>query len=194
MFCSSWKYRVIKDGSHQSTAYSTLYQGLRHYFYNYPVFTIKSLNNFIDVGELEYFYRYNKSRAKRFGFSDEPEALSVLSIIDKAMKANNLTKFSLYMNEFKSFDFISQLELNEARRMARFYLKYKKYTEAADLYTQLARTNPRSAQIRNELGHIYLNLKDIHKAKTFFKKAVELAEVTNDKHLSDYKSDFKPFE
>lgn len=76
-----WKYRVIPDEQHPSTALATLYQGLKSYYNNYEVFAIYGLDKFKKAGGLKHFYKYNKERTKRFGFSENPEPWSMYSIV-----------------------------------------------------------------------------------------------------------------
>ena len=143
---------------------------------------------FQQAGGLEHFYAYNKARAKRFGFSEKPEAWSMFVIVRNAIRADSFDQFEIFMDEFKSTNMIKEIQLGRAISIAKFYLQYKKYKQAIKLYKTLAEQNSANANIQNKLGDIYLTLDDRKTAKIYFKKAVELAEISKDKKLNEYKN------
>jgi len=184
-----WNYRVILDEQHLSTAHATLFQGLRNYFYGYEVFQIYSLEQFNKAGGLKNFYKYNKIRADRFGFSEQPEAWSMFTIVRNAIRADKFDQFELFMDEFKLSNMIETIDIRNANSIAQYYLKYENYNGAIDIYQKMAGVNPDNARIQNELGDIYYTLNDNESAKTYYKKAIVLAKESNDKRLSDYQKD-----
>lgn len=184
-----WKYRIIPEEEHLSTAHATLYQGLKDYFYGYKVFQIDSLELFHKAGGLKNFYEYNKIRAERFGFSVKPLPWSMFTIVRNAIQADNFEQFDLFMNEFKSSDMIQKISLRDSNSLAQYYLQYKHYDDAIEVYKTMAEENPDNARIQNELGNIYLTLNQKNTTKIYYQKAVELAEKSKDKRLIDYQKD-----
>ncbi len=184
-----WKYRVIPDEEHLSTAHATLYQGLKDYFYPYEEFQIYSLDKFEKAGGLKNFYKHNKLRAKRYGFDEQPSAWSMFTIVRNAIRADDFEKFKLYMNEFKDSNMIADSRLGNANSIAQFYVKYKAHNQAISVYLKMAQAHPDNARIHNELGDIYVKLNDKAKAKMHYKNSVELAKKSDDSRLGEYKKD-----
>jgi len=184
-----WTYRVIPDEEHSSTAHATLFQGLKNYFHGYEEFQIYGLEKFQKAGGLKNFYAYNKLRAERFGFSEQPQPWSLFTIVRNAIRADKFEQFELFMEEFKSFEMIQKLSLGNSNSIAQYYLQYKHYDGAINVYQMMAGANPDSAKIQNELGDIYFTLKDNKTAKSYYEKAIQLAIKSNDERLADYQKD-----
>jgi len=185
-----WTYRVIPDEQHLTNAHATLYQGLINYFYGYASFQIDSLELFQKAGGLNNFYAYNKIRAERFGFSEKPEPWAMFVIIRNAIRADNFTQFELFMKEFNESDMVPNLRLSSSNLIAEYYLKYKQYNKAVDVYKTMAATSPNNAKIQHELGTIYLSMNDKKTAKFYYKKAVDLAKKYKDDNVIKYEDDF----
>ena len=128
-----WSYRVIPNEEHLSTPHASLFQGLKNYFYAYKEFHIEGLDQFQQAGGLKNFYAYNKIRAQRFGFDENPEIWSMFTIIRNAIRADNVEQFTLFMNEFKSSDLITKISLRNSTLIAQYYLQYKQSIKAIDV-------------------------------------------------------------
>jgi len=184
-----WTYRVIPEEQHLSTAHASMFQGLRNYFYGYEVFQIYSLEQFDQAGGLKNFYDYNKLRAERFGFSENPEPWSMFTIVRNAIRANKFDRFESFINEFKAFNMLNKIEQRNADQIAKFYVKHKAYKKAIEVYEILAEKAPENPRIQNELGNVYLALQNKKAAKSHYNIAVELARKSNDKRLAEFQKD-----
>jgi len=184
-----WTYRVIPDEEHLSTAYATMFQGVKNYFYGYQIFQIDSLKHFNEAGGLKNFYAYNKHRAQRFGFSEQAEPWSMFTIVRNAIRADNFEQFDLFMNEFKSTDMLEKIKLSRANSIAQYYLENKQYQGAIEVFEIMAKANPENAKIQNELGDAYLSLNQKSITKKYYQRAVELAKKSKDKRLIEFQQD-----
>ncbi len=182
-----WTYRIIPDEQHLSTAHAAMYQGLRSYFYAYEVFNIGGLDQFEKAGGLKNFYTYTKQRAKRFGFSQEPDTWSMFTIVRNAMRANNIDKFVDYMKEFNQYNWLTQINLDRASSIAQFYAQHQHFDSALKVYKTLAVKHQDSAKIQSDIGKIYISLSNKKLAKQHLKTALDLAIKTNDENTSQYK-------
>jgi len=184
-----WIYRVLPGEEHLSTPHASLFQGLKNYFYGYKVFQISGLEQFQKAGGLNNFYAYNKIRAQRFGFDEKPEAWSMFTIVRNAIRADSFEQFELFMNEFKSSDLLTKINLSRSNLIAQYYLQYKQNNKAIGVFQIMATANPDNAKIQHELGKVYLSMNNKETAKVYYQKAVELAEKSKDKKLSEYQRD-----
>jgi len=184
-----WTYRVIPDEQHLSTAHASMFQGLRNYFYGYETFQIYSLDKFDNAGGLKNFYAYNKLRAERFGFSEDPEPWSMFTIVRNAIRADKFDRFESFINEFKLFNMLSIIEQRNANEIAQFYVKHKAYKKAIEVYEIGVKNTPEDANIHNKLGDVYLALADKKTAKLYYEKSVKLAKKSNDKRLAEFQKD-----
>ncbi|MCJ8319038.1 MAG: alpha/beta hydrolase-fold protein [Colwellia sp.] len=184
-----WTYRIIPDEEHLSTAHATMFQGVKNYFYGYQSFQISGLEQFNKAGGLKNFYAYNKLRAQRFGFAEQAEPWSMFTIVRNAIRADNFEQFDLFMNEFKSTDMIEKIKLSRGNLVAEYYLQNKQYQGAIEVYEIMAKANPENGRIQNELGDIYLSLKQKAIAKKHYQRAVELAKKSKDKRLNEFQQD-----
>jgi len=186
-----WGYRVIEGAEHRSTAYPGIYHGLRAYYHNYPELQFKSLSEFKDIGGLPYIYNYYKERANRFGLSVDLTPWTMFSLSRNAIRADSFADFELLMNEFKNKDMINRIRLSRAMSLASYYLKYNKHDDALHIYEQLITKNSDSALLQNAIGDVYVMLKAIKKAKSYYKKAITLAQAQKDAKLVEYQNDLK---
>jgi predicted alpha/beta superfamily hydrolase len=186
-----WTYRVIPEEQHLTSAHATLYQGLKNYFYGYAEFQIDSLTLFEKAGGLNNFYAYNKIRAERFGFSEKPTPWSMFTIVRNAIRADNFQQFERFMNEFKLSNMIAEIGLRDSNWVAQYYLENKQDSKAIEVYKTMAAANPDNARIQHELGNIYLAMNNKNITKMYYQKAVELAEMSKDARLAEYKKDLQ---
>jgi predicted alpha/beta superfamily hydrolase len=184
-----WTYRIISDEEHRSTAHASLFQGLKNYFYGYQIFQISGLEKFKQAGGLKNFYAYNTIRAKRFGFSEKPEIWSMFTIVRNAIRADDFAQFEIFMNEFKTSDMIAKIKLSRSNLIAQYYIQYKKNSKAIEIYKIMAIAHPNNAKIQHEIGNIYLSMNNKKIAKTYYQKAVDLAETSKGEKLSEYRKD-----
>ncbi len=186
-----WRYRVIEGEEHRSTAYATIYHGLRQFYHNYPTLQFKDLSEFKTQGGISYVYKYYKERAKRFGFSEDLTPWTMFSLSRNAIRADSFADFELLMNEFKDKGMINKIRLSRAMSLALYYSKNNKHNEALHIYKQLIIKNSDSALLQNTIGDVYVTLKENKKAKSYYKKAVALAKAQKDAKLVEYKNDLK---
>lgn len=185
----NWHYRVINGEEHRSTAHATLYQALRSYFKFYPRLAINTLDEYNHLGGMDYIAKYNKARAKQFGFDDELHSWTMYALVRAAMRDDNFKQFAWFMNEFAQYQFVEKVQFRRTFEIANFYLKYQKPGKAITLYHQLLKREPDSARMQNALGDIYATQKDKQNATKHYQRAVKLATVQKDANLAEYQAD-----
>jgi hypothetical protein len=146
-----WSYLKLDLEKHRSTAYPTLYHGLRNYYKYYQEFETNNLQKFINTGGLTYAYHYTKERAKRHGFSPELSLWSEFTIIRSAMRANDFYHFEKLLNSLNKIAFFNELIDSSMdyglSHFAAFYEKNNQFEEAIELYDLLLRKYPDSERI-----------------------------------------------
>lgn len=126
-----WKYDLYNDEVHESLAYLALYKGLKFYYHNYNSLAFESIQQYIDLGGMNYLTSYFKERAMRFGGDGTIDNSTKNTLIWLAWKRNNFKYFKLFMNEFE--DVLTTKRYASAywqNRFGQFYLKHKDFQNA----------------------------------------------------------------
>jgi predicted alpha/beta superfamily hydrolase len=126
-----WKYDLFNDEVHETLAHLAIYKGLKYYYHNYDSPVFESIQQYIDLGGIDYITNYFKDRAKRFGGDDQIDDNTKNGLIWLAWNRNNFEYFNTFMTEFKGV-------LNTKRyasaywqnRFGQFYLKHEDYQNA----------------------------------------------------------------
>jgi len=126
-----WKYDLFNDEVHKSLAYVAMYKGLKFYYHNYESPTIESIQQYNDLGGMDYLTAFSKERAKRFGGDGNIDDDAKNRLIWLAFNRNNFEYFNLFMTEFA--DVLSTERYASAywqNRFGQFYLQHKDYANA----------------------------------------------------------------
>lgn len=126
-----WKYELFNDEVHETLAHLALHKGLKYYYYNYDSPVFESIQQYIDLGGMDYLNTYFKERAKRFGGADVINDDTKNALIWLAWNRNNFEYFNIFMNDFK--DVLKTKRYASAywqNRFGQFYLKHKDYQNA----------------------------------------------------------------
>ena len=126
-----WKYELFNDEVHKSLAYVAMYKGLKFYYHNYESPTIESIQQYNDLGGMDYLTAFSKERAKRFGGDGNIDDDAKNRLIWLAFNRNNFEYFNLFMTEFA--DVLSTERYASAywqNRFGQFYLQHKDYANA----------------------------------------------------------------
>lgn len=132
-----WKYDLFNDEVHETLAHLAIYKGLKYYYHNYysPVF--ESIQQYIDLGGMDYLTTYFKDRAKRFGGDGDIDDGTKNGLIWLAWNRNNFEYFNIFMNEFK--DVLTTDRYASAywqNRFGQFYLKHRDYQNAIKYFNE----------------------------------------------------------
>ncbi|MDG3581164.1 alpha/beta hydrolase-fold protein [Galbibacter pacificus] len=126
-----WKYDLFNDEVHESLAHLAIYKGLKYYYYNYNSPVFKSIQEYVDLGGMDYLTAYFKKRAKRFDFDDQIDNDTKNMLIWLAWKRNNFEYFNFFMTKFE--DVLATQRYASAywqNRLGQFYLKHNDYENA----------------------------------------------------------------
>jgi len=126
-----WKYSLFNDEVHESLAHLAIYKGLKYYYHNYNSPVFESIQQYSDLGEMDYLTTYFKKRAKRFGFDSQIDYNTKNMLIWLAWKRNNFEYFDFFMTEFE--EVLTTQRYASAywqNRFGQFYLKHKDYENA----------------------------------------------------------------
>ena len=126
-----WTYELFNDEVHKSLAYLAMYKGLKFYYHNYESPTIESIQQYNDLGGMDYLTAFSKERAKRFGGDGSIDDDAKNRLIWLAFNRNNFEYFNLFMTEFA--DVLSTERYASAywqNRFGQFYLQHKDYRNA----------------------------------------------------------------
>lgn len=173
-----WTYAEFLNEEHNSTAYPTLYHGLRSYFKYYRDFQVDNLQKFLAAGGLDYAYAYARERGRQYGFSPKLSSWSKYTIIRSAIRAEDLGHFQAFVEEFVTEDFIRGLKFR-ATDIASFYEGHKDYKKAIDIYQMLLKDFPDSEDLLKRVGNGYLSLDNNEEAEKYFKRARGISEGNN---------------
>lgn len=173
----NWIFRELEGEQHRSTPFTTLYHGIKEYYYFYPELQFSSLDEFTKAGGLDYVYDYYQKRASEFGFSNDLSDWTMFTLTRNAIRANNYSQFNTFVNEFNKTGFLQRLRVSRSCSIAEFYLENKQYDKAIDLFTLLVEKHPNSERPLNGLGDTYKKLKKEKKASVYYKKAKKVSET-----------------
>lgn len=126
-----WKYDLYNDEVHESLAHLALYKGLKFYYHNYNSLAFESIQQYVDLGGMEYLTRYFKERGERFGGDGTIDHNTKNGLIWLAWNRDNFEYFKQFMVEFK--DVLVTKRYASAywqNRFGQFYLKHKDYPNA----------------------------------------------------------------
>lgn len=126
-----WKYSLFDDEVHETLAHLALYKGLRYYYHNYDSLVFESIQQYIDLGGMDYLTTYFKERAQRFGGDDTIDDSTKNGLIWLAWNRDNFEYFNMFMTEFK--DVLTTKRYASAywqNRFGQFYLKHNDYPNA----------------------------------------------------------------
>ena len=126
-----WKYGLFNDEVHETLAHLAIYKGLKYYYHNYDSPVFESIQQYIDLGGMDYLTTYFKERAKRFGGDGHIDESTKNGLIWLAWNRNNFEYFNIFMTEFK--DVLTTKRYASAywqNRFGQFYLKHKDYQNA----------------------------------------------------------------
>ncbi|WP_405205367.1 alpha/beta hydrolase-fold protein [Aquimarina sp. LLG6339-5] len=126
-----WKYDLFNDEVHETLAHLAIYKGLKYYYHNYDSPVFESIQQYIDLGGMDYLTTYFKERAKRFGGDSQIDDSTKNGLIWLAWNRNNFEYFNIFMTEFK--DVLTTKRYASAywqNRFGQFYLKHKDYLNA----------------------------------------------------------------
>lgn len=190
-----WKYAYFNQETHESLAYTSLYQGLRFYYHNYGSKVFSGIEAFNSEGGLEALKNYFKERSERFGTDPEIDASTKNSLIWLAWKHDDFVSFDLFMTEFE--EVLSTSRYASAywqNRLGQFYLKYKDATHAIEYFTRGIDQYPDPeylVRMHAGLGSAHALLNDSAKARAHYKEAIKLAKANNDDQLQVYEQKLK---
>lgn len=126
-----WKYELFNDEVHETLGHLAIFKGLRYYYHNYDSPVFESIQQYIDLGGMEYLNTFFKERAKRFGGDGKIDNSTKNSLIWLAWNRNDFKYFSFFMTDFK--DVLSTRRYASAywqNRFGQFYLQHKDYDNA----------------------------------------------------------------
>lgn len=132
-----WKYDLFNDEVHETLAHLAIYKGLKYYYHNYDSPVFESIQQYIDLGGMDYLTTYFKDRAKRFGGDGDIDDGTKNGLIWLAWNRNNFEYFNIFMNEFK--DVLTTDRYASAywqNRFGQFYLKHRDYQNAIKYFNE----------------------------------------------------------
>jgi predicted alpha/beta superfamily hydrolase len=131
-----WKYSLFNDEVHETLGHLAMYKGLKYYYHNYDSLVFESIQEYVDLGGMEYLSTYFKKRAKRFGGDGKIDDSTKNGLIWLAWNRDDFEYFKIFMNEFK--DVLKTERYDSAywqNRFGQFYLKHKGFDEAIAYFT-----------------------------------------------------------
>jgi len=166
-----WTYMGLEDEEHRSTPYTSLYHGLRKYFYYFPELQFTSLEKFSEAGGLRFVDDYYEKRAAKYGLAREPSDWTMFSITRNAIRANDFEQFEDLLGAFRGTNFLERIRLSRACIVAEFYIQNSRFDKAIDLFQLLAKIHPDSERPLSGLGDTYKEMGDDKQASIYYEKA-----------------------
>ncbi|MEP2935778.1 MAG: alpha/beta hydrolase-fold protein [Gilvibacter sp.] len=132
-----WKYDLFNDEVHETLAHLALYKGLKYYYHNYDSPVFESIQQYVDLGGMDYLTTYFSERAERFGGDSQIDDNTKNGLIWLAWNRDNFKYFNIFMTEFK--DVLTTDRYASAywqNRFGQFYLKHKDYENAIKYFNE----------------------------------------------------------
>lgn len=172
----SWEYLELANEEHRSTPYSTLYHGIKNYYYYFPMLQFATLEEFKAFGGVESVKDYYSKRAAHYGFPDEVPQWTRFSIVRNAIRDDNLEEFNrlsmLYIDEAV----ILSLRNNQPYELTDYLVSKGMHQEAIEVYLILLKKRPESKRLLTKLATSYEGLDNSKAAKKYQKMAEEAKE------------------
>ncbi len=130
-----WNYSLFNDEVHESLAHLAMYKGLKYFYHNYNSPVFESIQQYIDLGGMDYLTSYFEERAKRFGMDKQIDNSTKDALIWLAWKRNNFEYFAFFMTEFE--EVLTTERYASAywqNRFGQFYLKHEDYQNAINYF------------------------------------------------------------
>ena len=126
-----WKYELFNDEVHETLGHLAMYKGIKHYYHNYDDLVFESLQQFDDLGGLDYLATYFKERSQRFGPNKKVEMDTKNILIWSALNEDDFKYFNSFVKEFEGI-LENKRHANAywKNRLGHFYLKHKDYKNA----------------------------------------------------------------
>mgnify|MGYP001056266459 FL=1 len=193
-----WRYRKLLDTSHEMTAYQTIFQGLKLFYYNYRPLDINSIAEFQQLGGTPYIQSYYDKRAKRFGFDDPKELAkawhaTLRNITLTAVGEDNYLVFDQLYQQFKSKKLLERSFMPHGIAYARFYLRHNQPQKAQEINQFLLKKFAKRAAPYHMAGKIYEKLNQPQKARKYYTQALQIARNSQDFRLTEYQESFDHF-
>lgn len=147
-----WIFKELHGEEHRSTPYTTLYHGLQKYFDNYQVLYYKNLEEFENVGGLQYFNEYYKVRHEKYGKELEPSNFSKYDVVRLAIRANNFEVFKDLFKQMGGVNLLKELKASRACEIAEFYLENSDRIKSNELFKLILENNPNSERALDGLN------------------------------------------
>lgn len=163
-----WHHESLENEEHQSTPFSTLYHGIKKYYYHYPELQFATLEEFLSFGDTEAVTDYYKKRSAQFGFPAEISGWTKFSIIRCAIRADNYSQFNRLSDEFLDERLIQGLRNNQPYTISEYYMKHKNYEKAIEIYDYLLQKDPESVKALNKLGDAFTLLQNEQEANKYY--------------------------
>ncbi len=185
-----WEIDNLLNEDHYTTPLKTINNGLKVHFQDYNTLRFYSLKEFDQLGNLDYIKKYYQHRGDRYGISSDVHKTTRHFLLFNAMKENNFERFKVYANVFKEHFQNPTLEI-WVIRFGDYFAKNGKKKEALDVYNSGLKKFPKSAAIYNAMGTFYKKNGNREKAKTHYKKAIELTNKSETGKLEKYQNDLE---
>ncbi len=126
-----WKYELFNDEVHETLGHLAMYKGIKYYYHNYDDLVFENLQQFENLGGLNYLASYFKARTKRFGPDDKVEMGTKNILVWSALNEDNFNYFNSFVKEFEGI-LENKRHANAywKNRLGHFYLKHKDYKNA----------------------------------------------------------------
>jgi predicted alpha/beta superfamily hydrolase len=161
----NWKYQKFNNENHSSLAYVSMYEGLKYYFHNYDLLRFHSIEQFNNLGGLDYVKEYSAKRSKRFGLPEGISYRTKHNLMWLSMNKDNYEYFNKFRMEFNDLFttgmYVKPYWLN---KFGRFHLKHgniklakEHFVKAVALATETSDEN--LAEYKSDLAELNKRLK-----------------------------------
>ncbi|WP_459212231.1 alpha/beta hydrolase-fold protein [Aquimarina rhabdastrellae] len=155
-----WNYSLFNDEVHESLGHLALYKGLKYFYHNYNSPVFESIQQYIDLGGMNYLTNYFEKRSERFGMDKQIDNSTKDALIWLAWKRNNFKYFTHFMTEFE--DVLTTQRYASAywqNRFGQFYLKHNDYKNAIK-YFKAGLTKYPNSQFEEKMQKGLINAKN----------------------------------
>ncbi len=183
-----WDYTVLENEDHHSTPFSTLYHGLRNYYFNYPEPKFSNVEEFYQKGGMNYLNRYFIERGKRFGFDSAISKTTMQNLIIKAWDKRDFKNFDYFFGLFEKDGVLEIGRVNWLCEFANFYFDNEHIQKALEIYEFANKKYPNSARPLHGIGMVYKKRDRKKRARDYFEQAIDLGTKNSDWRLNEYQA------
>jgi enterochelin esterase-like enzyme len=176
----TWNYleqESLKSVSlgHRFSPLRTLFEGLINYYGDYPVLEPNSLQEFEELGGMNYVKSYYSTRATKFGFDPGIPTEGWFYLCRLALNEGAPEALSQFVKEMATGHELANINIGWNASFAKLLAKHQHYDDAISIYQLLIKRSPQEPMFYKRLADIYYSLSGLKNTSEKYSMSADVA-------------------